>query len=487
MTVSWVRPPSELRIGRYVVESKLGEGGMAETWLCRLAGPEGASSSEHVVIKTMRPECSNPEFETMFADEARIGARLEHPNIPRILEFGQTPRGPFMVQEYVDGPSVVQILRRQSAIGVPNLRLGARIVADIAGALDAAWHSVDEHGHPLRVVHRDVSPSNVLVSRRGTPKLIDFGVAMFEDRETQTEAGVLKGKLRYMAPEVLLHGDISHQADLYSLGIVLYSLCYGEPPWGSPPSRPIDPALAAIVSRALHADRAQRFATGRELELALEGWLERNGGPMTEADVADRLVVLFPEGSSHWRPSRSHGGTSSTLGLVRHRPAPPPTRHGRWLLAATVLLFLATSTLVVAVGAAAWIVVEATRADTAKVEPEPEIHDAALAAEPAEPSIDDELDAIRALVPIDPTAARERLAALIEAHPDLAASPDAVALAAEIAAELQPVPEQVVEPVPVAASPPVLRSRTSQKPTAPPSDLLGERTGRAPAAPPPEP
>jgi eukaryotic-like serine/threonine-protein kinase len=166
---------SEIRIGRYVVEAKLGEGGMAETWLCRLDGAKGFS--KHVVVKTMRAECSTAEYHTMFADEARIGARIEHPNIPRILEFGQTDQGPFLVQEYVDGPSVIQILRRQASSGQFNLGLGCRIVADVAGALDSAHTTLDDNGRPLGVIHRDVSPSNILVSRRGVPKLIDFGVA----------------------------------------------------------------------------------------------------------------------------------------------------------------------------------------------------------------------------------------------------------------------------------------------------------------------
>ncbi|MCA9494745.1 MAG: serine/threonine protein kinase, partial [Myxococcales bacterium] len=185
-------------IGRYEVVAKLGEGGMAETWLCRLRGTRGFV--RRVVVKTLKTEHLDvPEFHTMFADEARVGAALEHPNIPRVEELGEHGGLPYMVQEYVEGPSLYQMLKQQRRLGSLDHRVTARIVADVARALEHAWTSTDGDGQPLHVVHRDVSPSNILISVKGPSKLIDFGVARFADRETRTEAGVLKGKLRYMA------------------------------------------------------------------------------------------------------------------------------------------------------------------------------------------------------------------------------------------------------------------------------------------------
>jgi hypothetical protein len=307
--------PSQVRIGRYHVEAKLGEGGMAETWLCRLHGAKGFS--KRVVLKTLKNDCRDAEYQTMFADEARVGARLDHPNIPRVLEFGEVLGVPYLVQEYVEGPSVYQILQRQKLRRHFDVRLGCRIVADIALALDHAYQATDEQGRPLYVIHRDVSPSNVLVSRKGLAKLIDFGVAMFEDRETRTQTGVLKGKLRYMAPEVLLRDSASHQSDLYSLGIILYGLVVGEPPWSGtdevadrlrghvePPSvrssAGLSPALDPIVLRCLAVDPASRWPSGRALAEELEAWLASTGGPMTDHQVAEQIADLFPEGPRDW-------------------------------------------------------------------------------------------------------------------------------------------------------------------------------------------
>ena len=308
-------PHEEVRIGRYVVENKLGEGGMAETWLCRLEGARGFT--KRVVIKTIKPACMTPEYESMFIDEARIGARLEHPNIPRVTEFGQTPTGlPFLVQEYVDGPSVTHLVRAQARIGDFNLRMACRIGSDIAGALDFAFRLADERGKPLLVIHRDVSPSNVLISRRGPAKLIDFGVATFADRQTETQTGILKGKLRFMAPEVMMRGETTHQGDIYSLGMVLYRMCVGRmpnlPETGSadgqfePPAAvraDIDPELNAIIMRCIHPHRAHRFATGGELKQALDRWIMVHGGPVNDNEIAGRIAMLFPGGPAEWRQS----------------------------------------------------------------------------------------------------------------------------------------------------------------------------------------
>jgi len=331
-----------MRIGRYQVESKLGEGGMAETWLCRLNGAKGFS--KRVVVKTLKADCRDPEHHTMFSDEARIGARLDHPNIARVLELGEVLGAPFIVQEFVDGPSVFQLLRRQKLVREFDLRLGCRVVCDIARALHFAYHATDDDDRPLHVVHRDVSPSNLLVARRGTTKLIDFGVAVFDDRETRTQAGVLKGKLRYMAPEVLLRDEVTHLSDVYSLGIILYGLCVGEPAWGGTdevterlkgvivrPSvrRPdIDPHLENIILQCLQLDPLQRYPNGNALAADLEEWLASHGGSVSDEYVAERLSALFPDGPRDWHTGFDLTGFTSMT--ARGSVVPSSSNLWKW-------------------------------------------------------------------------------------------------------------------------------------------------------------
>lgn len=330
----------ELRIDRYVVEAKLGSGGMADVWLCRLVGVRGFT--KQVVIKTIKPECRTPQYETMFVDEATIGGRLEHPNIPRVTELGQTASGVlFLVQEYVDGPSVQEILTAQKALRHHDLRLAARIVADVASALDFAFRLTDERGRALKVVHRDVSSTNILVSRRGPAKLIDFGVARFEDRESKTQTGIVKGKLRYLAPEIISGSDPGHRSDLYSLGQVLYRLCVGTRPAGlvgsadwvvpSDVNPEIDPALDAILLACLQVKPQERIPTGEMLAQRLERWILAHGGPVSGAEVSARLSALFPGGAEEWQASSGQPVPSRSFAPSKASARPRPVRSTRSL------------------------------------------------------------------------------------------------------------------------------------------------------------
>lgn len=339
------------RIGRYVVEEKLGEGGMAETWLALVDG----IPDHYVVIKTIMPERRTPQYETMFVDEARIGSRLLHPNIPRVIEFGRTAGGtPFMVQEFVDGPSVLELIVGHKPHGPFDLGLACRIALDIATALDFAHTATDEHGTPLQVVHRDVSPTNILVSKEGVAKLIDFGVARFSDRTTETQTGILKGKLPFMPPEAILQGAATHQGDLYALGIVLYRMCTGRMPthvaragayggFERPSARrpDVDPELERIVLRCVNTDRSHRYATGAELCGDLTAWFERRGGVMPDHEVTQRLFALF--GDPNEPPSSGTQISEPTWSPDRAPPTPdaPPRRSRRprgvgWMVAGVV-------------------------------------------------------------------------------------------------------------------------------------------------------
>lgn len=331
---------SRVTIGRYEVEAKLGEGGMAETWLCRMHGTRGFS--RRILVKTLKAEhLDDPAHQAMFTDEARLGALLDHPNIPRIEELGEYAGVPFMVQEYIEGPSLSQLLKQQRRRGHFDLRLAARIAADVAHALHHAYSARDEQGRPLAAIHRDVSLSNILVSARGKAVLIDFGVARFDGRQSHTEVGILKGKLRYMAPETILHGVSSHQSDLFSLGVVLHLLCTGQHAWGADASvaerlsgriqrpsriRPDLPeALEAILLKAMASDRGQRYTSGLELARHLEAWLA-SVGPMGDAELAGHVDDLFPNGPGDWQTA--HDINTRTFAV----PAPQPPW---WLPAAT--------------------------------------------------------------------------------------------------------------------------------------------------------
>ncbi len=331
-------------IGRYQVLAKLGEGGMAEVFLAEVRGTQGFTRK--VVIKTLRAEHQGDAHQqSMFADEARVGARMDYPHIARVLELGEQNGLPYMVQEYVEGPSLGTLLARQRERGRIDLRMGARIIADVARALHHAYHLTDDEGRLLKVVHRDISPGNILVAKQGVAKLIDFGVARFEHRETKTEGDLLKGKLSYLAPETLSHALVSHQTDLYALGVVLYTLTLGEPPWTSskqigrrmrgefdPPSKlmaSFPPELEAIILRCMAVDPTERFPDARLLAQSLDAWLLTTGGPVGNPELSAFVAELFPEGAEGWQPQYDLDPNTMGNGSATYVARRPITRLAR--------------------------------------------------------------------------------------------------------------------------------------------------------------
>src|ERR1041385_134236 len=215
-------------IGTYVLERRLGSGGMAEVFLARRTGPHGFS--KRVAIKRILPEFAcDAQFIQMFCDEARIAATLSHPNIVQIVEFGEHDGELFLVMEFIDGISCSTILRTVSERG-GTIPVGPAlyIARDVLLALAFAHEAADEDGRLLGIVHRDVSPSNVLVSRTGNVKLIDFGITRSLIAERRAAPGELKGKLRYMSPEQVLGGDVDTRSDLFAVGIILAEMLAGK-------------------------------------------------------------------------------------------------------------------------------------------------------------------------------------------------------------------------------------------------------------------
>ncbi len=280
------------RLGTYEVLAELKRGGMATLYLGKRSGPAGFS--RHVAIKVLKDHlASQGELVKMFIDEARIASRIDHPNVVRIEELGEDQGRFFLVMEYVHGAALSEALTKLSVL---QRRLqpatAVALVMAAAEGLHAAHETRDDAGKLLNVVHRDVSPQNILVGVGGEVKVIDFGVAKARDRLHTTEAGSgLKGKLRYMAPEQLQRGPLDRRADLYALGVVLWEMLTmrrlfqgasdpqvvqrvleGHLP---PPSAYVDVPLSveSVVMRALSRDPSDRPETGRALREQLKAAL----------------------------------------------------------------------------------------------------------------------------------------------------------------------------------------------------------------------
>ncbi|MGV3623413.1 MAG: protein kinase domain-containing protein [Archangium sp.] len=207
------------KLGRYTLEKRIGSGGMADVWLAD--GPHG-----RCVLKVPhRHLCDNAEFVRMFLDEASLLAQLHHPNIAQIYDLGQADGAYYLAMEFVSGFDLMTISLEHERHGeLMSPELCARIVADAAGALHYAHEAKDLKGNPLHIIHRDVTPHNILLSRRGVVKLIDFGVAKAASTMHRTQAGFVKGKYPYMSPEQITGQIIDRRVDVYALGLVLYEL-----------------------------------------------------------------------------------------------------------------------------------------------------------------------------------------------------------------------------------------------------------------------
>src|SRR5579859_624404 len=200
--------------GPYRLQRRLARGGMAEVFLARHIGVEGFE--RRVAIKRILPHLSDSEgFRSMFLDEARLAAQLSHPNVVHIYDFGRAGDYDFIAMEFVDGVDIGQLIRRGRKHPVP-FELAARILSDVCGALHYAHRITDAGGRPLNLVHRDVSPQNVLVSYDGVVKLVDFGIAKAAFAAGRTRPGVVKGKYAYMSPEQVEGRALDGRSDLFS-------------------------------------------------------------------------------------------------------------------------------------------------------------------------------------------------------------------------------------------------------------------------------
>jgi serine/threonine protein kinase len=301
------------KLDRYELLCPIAEGGMASVWIARHSGKHGFE--KFVAIKTVLPKfASDPRFQQMFQDEARIASRIEHTNVAQILDVGEQNEVTYLVMEYVDGESLSTVQRAlvKKGMKVPA-GVALRVMADVCGGLHTAHELRESDGELLGVVHRDVSPQNVLVSMKGVAKLIDFGIAKARDRVAgDTASGQVKGKIRYMAPEQALGSAIDRRADIWAVGAILYHLLSGKPPYdgdndvqtllvltsGRPPvplPADVHPAVAAVVKRALSASMDSRFATAADLQQAIEDAIVEARIGTNIASVAAFLTEHVPD------------------------------------------------------------------------------------------------------------------------------------------------------------------------------------------------
>lgn len=310
--------------GGYEVVRPIGAGGMAKLYLCRKSGIGGFE--RHFVVKVVQGRhTDDEEFIKMFLDEARITARLNHPNLVQVFEIDDVNGLPYMVMEYVRGPAMHRLVKRAERRGDLDRRAMSWITAGICRGLHSAHNTVGNDGLPLGIVHRDVSLQNVLVSLDGIPKVIDFGVATGKDRLAKTEVGLLKGKLQYMAPEQLGGDGYDHRADVFATGVCLYRACVGTMPFDSDnpqalwrvrmtgafqaPSEVVPDfpeELNRIVLKSLAKDPSDRYPTAQ----AMADDLEAFAGDLGQKEVAAWVNDLFPNAEEWGTTGTGHAPNS---------------------------------------------------------------------------------------------------------------------------------------------------------------------------------
>jgi len=286
---------------------RIGGGGMAELYLARLDGPN--RFVKPVALKLMHAHLvDTPEFVGMFMREARIAASLQHPQIVQVLDVGEADGEYFLALEYVHGLDLRRVLSERRGMPLP-LGAALRIVIDIATGLHHAHSLCDGTGRPLGIVHRDVSPSNILVAFDGAVKLTDFGIARMTEQTHVTATGSIKGKPGYMSPEQCLQENVDGRSDVFALGVVLYELTTGRPAFPgdmiatmnrvidgrfTPPGQVVrgyPSALAMIVTRALAARAEHRYPSAAAFRAALETFARSQRGLDTSTDALARLLT----------------------------------------------------------------------------------------------------------------------------------------------------------------------------------------------------
>ncbi len=346
------------RLGRYELLARLATGGMGEIFLARLEGAAGFEKL--VVVKRILPHLADDaRFRQMLIAEARIASKMAHSNICQVHELGETDGQLYIVMEYLEGVSLLPLLRRSSKAGTQlDFGLIAGIVQQTADALHYAHDLRDRSGENLGIVHRDVTPSNIFLTESGVAKVLDFGIAKVKDASAHTQTGTVKGKYAYMAPEQLRGGAIDRRADVFGLGIVIFELlalrrlfqrktdyltfrAVMEQP--IPDVRiyraDVPDAVAVALAKALDRDPSQRFATARQLGAAVLDGLTTVRRAWSQGDLSDYLrmefanelgrrqaqVAVVVHKSDPVVGGTPSGSGRSTMPLIAHDDSPEPS------------------------------------------------------------------------------------------------------------------------------------------------------------------
>jgi serine/threonine-protein kinase len=287
---------------RYRVLKRLASGGMAEVFVAESAGIEGFR--KQVAIKRVLPQLSrNNQFIEMFLDEARLCARLAHSNVVSVFDIGVGDNTYFIVMEYVDGADLKQVYEYQKKSGRPMpVEAACFIATKICQGLAYAHDLRDQDGGALDIVHRDVTPANVLITRNGEVKIVDFGLAKASSQLAESDAGVIKGKFGYLAPETVMELPVDRRVDVFAAGIILWEMLSGRRLFlgdtdyqtvklvrdAQIPSLPnVPPQLEEILRTALARDRDLRYQTARDFGRDLVRFLYKFGRPVSEYEVSD--------------------------------------------------------------------------------------------------------------------------------------------------------------------------------------------------------
>jgi serine/threonine protein kinase len=331
--------PARTLLGPYELGERLGLGGMAEVFVAYRAGPHGFAKK--VALKRILPELAqDSRFVAMFCDEARISAPLCHPNIVQVIDFGESQGELFMAMEYVEGVSLAKLLRYVSGRR-ERFPLGAAlfIAHEVLTGLSFAHEACDEHGNPLHIVHRDVSPGNVLIGRAGDVKLADFGIVRSAYVDRRTYPGELKGKVGYMSPEQVMGVEVDPRSDVFTVGIILSEMLIARPLFSGQNEFDIltkiyeadlsslerygadlQPALHDVLRQALAKAPANRFDSAREFAAALRRLAQASQIALDDSELVPWLTALGV------LPSRSGTHEATRLPSFHDVTVPPPSR-----------------------------------------------------------------------------------------------------------------------------------------------------------------
>jgi eukaryotic-like serine/threonine-protein kinase len=334
-------------VGRYSLHSQIAQGGMATVHVGRLMGPVGFSRT--VAIKRLHSQfAGDPEFVAMFMDEARLAARIQHPNVVSIIDVVAEKGELLLVMDYVQGESLSRLLRTEAQRGSKvDPRIAVKIMTEVLSGLHAAHEARNERGSPLGIVHRDVSPQNILVGADGVSHLIDFGVAKAAGRMQSTRDGQLKGKLAYMPPEQIRAAHVDRRTDIYSAAAVLWEALVGSRLFNNkgdeanlmysvltvpiaPPSSvnpAIEAALDAVVLKGLQKNPEKRYATAIEMADALEAVV----APASSREVARWMEQLAANAM------RERADLVAEVESFSHVSIPPPGDPSKLDFAANLL------------------------------------------------------------------------------------------------------------------------------------------------------